>query len=183
MAKRGPGGPANTTDELLRSLGIVVVQFGTLSTQLQTVLVRLSGEDDMIGMMITSELAFKGLTNLFECIGLYILDRDGITDTESQDRVKDLAKRLRHIEDSRNTILHSFWTTSGPGGDLGRTKVAARRQRLRVADSDSPLAELRDFITRSGQIIRDLEEFFQHEPFTRYQRLVDVAGHRSPGGQ
>jgi hypothetical protein len=105
-------------DDHLKAIGRVAVNFQHLEFSIEMWIVALIGSDDRIGMMIASQLPFRGICSLAE--SLYALK---VTDVEKVNRFREIIKEAGQLEAQRNTLFHSNWGTNTDTGLVERMKL------------------------------------------------------------
>lgn len=113
---------------LLAPLGEVTVYFNLLTQTISMGIWFLMGgaslEAQHVGRIITSELSFRGLVNVY--CSLY---RYRFQDRERLAAVDGLRKRLEKAEEKRNTVSHSMWGAAPTPGKSTRIKATAKARK------------------------------------------------------
>lgn len=115
------------TDQLsedhLRAIGRITVNFSQLEATLRLIIWSYSGlETQRTGQILTSELSFRKLLVVFESL---VYEHWPIEDR--LDALKPLMDEGRKLNDRRNQIIHSMWTSGGSPNEALRTKPRQKK--------------------------------------------------------
>jgi hypothetical protein len=95
------------TEEHVKQIGSVKVNFSLLEFKLKYVIWQLVSEDNELGKAITSGMMMGALIPLYKS-----LCHLRITEKQQILKIKDFVNRLNKLVDERNKIVHSVWGTS-----------------------------------------------------------------------
>ena len=99
-------------DALLAPLGQMTANFAMLESQVSFSIGFLIGGEQRLGNIVTADLSFMQLVNIFHALVLYRSEEE----PEVARTVGDLRKRLIKAAEQRNTLTHSLW---GAGPEQG----------------------------------------------------------------
>lgn len=141
--------------EHLQAIGSITVNFQMLESWLGMITWKLISDDQLLGQTITAGLSFRKLVDLLSSLSLY----RAIEQTEDLDT---LLKRALHVEDRRNTTMHSRWGSGDSPQTVTRSKTTARRPKgLQHHSELKSVADLNEFAEEIWNLISDLRAFFQ----------------------
>ena len=146
-------------DNFLQALGRITVNIQTLETVLSFITWSLIGPDQKVGMIITSQMSFKRLCNL-----LGALFRHKVQSPERVEELNDLLRRAATVEQRRNTVIHSTWSTSDEAGlpEASRFKITASRKKgLNIQSEGATLDDLNEIADEMREVIRVLISFMK----------------------
>jgi hypothetical protein len=104
---------SNVSDEMLRALGRVTVNFQLTEMMLNMLTWMLISEDARIGKIITSNLSFSRVCDVF--LSIVRLKADGQDELITE--VEGLIKKASELEQERNTLVHSCYTVASATAD------------------------------------------------------------------
>jgi len=127
----------NVPDEYLKNIGDMTVSFSLLEINIQIVIWLLLDSDQRVGQIITAEISFKNSNALLSSLYLERYGKDN-----DYNKLQELLKRTKKIEERRNQIVHSYWSVSGDPSAILRIKTTAKekygikfsRERITTAD-------------------------------------------------
>ena len=135
------------SDEHLRLIGLITVNFSWLETVISMGIWKLLGYERQqdIGNIVTSELSFRNLMALLSALSMYKL-----SNAKTNAELKKLLKKSAQAEEKRNLIMHSLYATREGPEDVIRMKTTAKvykglkyhRERLTIDE----LSEIADFV-------------------------------------
>jgi len=111
----------SSRDDHLKAMGLITVNFSLLENTIAFIIWLLLGLDQQTGQIITSELSFRRLLELFSS-----LCRNKKNDKVTLEKLKTLLKRIEHAEQERNKIIHSMWTAGNDEETITRFKITAK---------------------------------------------------------
>ena len=143
--------------ELLKALGEVVVRHSGLEEALRDAIFLEAKTDKVIVNVLYSGLAFRTLVEKF---GAVYFEHH----SPQRKQIEQLCARLQDLNDQRNTLIHSFWTTSAGSQHMLRLKnIASAKRGLSLRAESVPTASVRQLATDLGeaedkvwQVISDL---------------------------
>ncbi len=103
------------TDEHLKEIGRVAVNFSSLEIHLTFFTWGLISEDQATGQAITTGMSFNSISNMFAS-----LCKIKVTEPIALKEFEDITKKINDINVRRNQIIHSFWATD----DNNKSKVS-----------------------------------------------------------
>ncbi len=109
------------SDDHLRALGRVVVNFQSLESYISFWVLRFIGPDQAIGQMVTAQLPFGKL-----CVLARSLFDHKFGTTRFEVRFTELLDRSLKLEEKRNQLFHSIWLTDDASGGVSRLKISLR---------------------------------------------------------
>ncbi len=133
------------SDEHLRSIGRITVNFALLEEILSLCIRALMKSEQQVGHIITAGLSFKQKVALFSSLYRY-----KVHSTEEPAELKNLLSRVAQAEEKRNATIHAIWGPGTTKETVTRVKTTAKRssglklhfQEMSVQDLD----EIADFI-------------------------------------
>jgi hypothetical protein len=141
------------SDDHLRAIGLVSVNFQYVESYIAFVTWWLIGSDSAIAQAVTSQLSFRKLCDLCDT-----LVRLRTQDEAVLAAVRHLMTKAADAEGRRNQLLHSMWIWSDDGSkDLAiRIKQTARRNMgLRLQYETVDVAELNKFAAELKDLTGD----------------------------
>jgi len=138
------------SDEHLRALGRVTVNFSLLEFHLGWYVSILLGEDSGTGQIVNAQLSFKTQIDLLMSLARYKIKEQIVTE-----QLEDLIRRAKDIEDRRNQLVHSAWLLKeGAAEGVIRLKITARakhglkhtREEVRAANIDAFATEIQGLV-------------------------------------
>ena len=110
-------------EDYLKAIGRIVVNFQNVETLLSLCTWSLIGAEQQVGMIITAQLSFSRLCDLFASLVRHRFGSSELTDDSDA-----LMKRAAQLEEKRNAILHSLWVVDENQSDkVSRFKITANR--------------------------------------------------------
>ena len=150
-------------DELLAPLGQVTAYFAMLDSQVSSVIGLLihgnSLAEQRIGQIVTADLSFKQLVNLFHALALH---RSG-AEPKVADAVGKLRTRLFEAEQQRNILTHSIWTAGAQRGGSMRYKSTIRKGDLKFTSEEYSADRISQIALGFGALTSDLMDFLMVE--------------------
>jgi len=114
------------TDDHLRAIGIVTVQFSVLEMKIRYLVWRLMNcKTESVARLITAELGFRQLVQLFS--SLY---KRGTKDKDGLMKLKILLKQIDGASKKRNEMIHSLWVEGLTVENAKRFRLEAKRKVL-----------------------------------------------------
>ena len=151
----------SVSDPILRNIGLIVVLWSVLETQLEIAILRHQEIDLGTGMVLSANLNFQSKLFL-----LTTFANEGGFKPESE--AKALLKLLGRIQNAygeRNLIAHSFWTpTDDP--NVARIRGVRARGKLRVIDEPMSVDRLAEIAETIRQIGADMIDFMERHDLT-----------------
>jgi hypothetical protein len=145
---------ATEEDELLRALGSLVVNFSALEESLHDAIFIAAGGNDPVVSVLTSRMSFSTLVRKFGAVCVTVkppLDASG--------DIQKFCNVLNAINEARNDLIHSAWSSNGPAGMPRRHKMSADvKKGLRLNPTDVPVSEIRDLIGKMEDADRKIWE-------------------------
>ncbi|MDP1744989.1 MAG: hypothetical protein Q8L90_05390 [Bacteroidota bacterium] len=108
------------TDEYLKQIGRVAVNFSSLEIYLTFSIWELISEDQDLGKAITSGMSFNSLSNMFAAIC-----KIKINGSKELNECEEVTKRINEVNVRRNQIMHSNWLTDEGTSKVSRLKIKA----------------------------------------------------------
>lgn len=147
---------SNVSDEMLRALGRVTVNFQLMEMMINTLTGLLISEDARIGQIITSNFSFSRVCDVF--LSIVRLRADGHDELITE--VEGLIKTASELEHKRNTLVHSCYTVGEGDGGSHRFKYTADRKKGWKFQSErlTPL-QVHQIANEMGQLYHSLVKF------------------------
>jgi hypothetical protein len=148
--------PNSATREanLLRALGSLVVNFSALEESLQDALFMAAGGQDPVISALTSGMSFRTLVRKFGVVCVTVKPPLG-----SAPDIQKFCNVLDAINDARNDLIHSAWTSNGPAGVPRRHKMSADAKKgVRLNPTDVPVSVIGDLIRKIEDADRKIWE-------------------------
>ena len=148
-------------DELSSVIGRITMNFSALEDTLSECIIKVIGQSNAVGQIITAELSFKNKINLFS--SLYFEQKDKVEFNAfpglQTKHFKEIIKALNKCEILRNQVIHSKFSHKVKEKII-RTKVTAKQKiGLNVINEETDVIKLfniADFIVSVGYA---LDEF------------------------
>ncbi|HYJ65436.1 MAG TPA: hypothetical protein VEV62_16965, partial [Parafilimonas sp.] len=117
-------------DEFHAVIGRISVNFSALEETLSKCIIRILGQTNEVGHIITSELSFRSKIGLFSSLYLKLRDKCHFNEFENSgtEHFKTLIKALNKAEDLRNQVIHSSFDRSGHDHKITRTKITSKQK-------------------------------------------------------
>jgi hypothetical protein len=147
------------TDEHLKALGRVAVNFQALEEYISVWVTGLIGPDQAIGQMVTVQLPFGKL-----CILANSLFEYKFKGMPFATKFEELIKHSLRLEEQRNQLFHSAWLTDDVSGETSRLKLSLKLGKG-LAHTAPPITpqeigrladEMKQVATGLGQLISDM---------------------------
>jgi len=106
---------------LLEPIGSVTVNFAMLEGNLESFIWDLIGQDTRLGQIITAQLSFRQLIDLFGSLYCF-----RVRSLKFIAKYEAITKLLRQAEEKRNKIIHSQWAAGDTPESSTRIKTRAR---------------------------------------------------------
>jgi len=140
---------------LIEPIGLVTVNFSMLEGNLKFFIWTLISHEQRIGQIITANLAFRQLIDLFGSLyRFHVKDEVLLTEFEQ------LRKSLEEANDRRNNLIHSQWAAGDKPGKSTKFKIVARAKQGVIHKFDSisieDITALADFIAHAAHDIQEL---------------------------
>ena len=121
----------NFSDEFLKALGRVCVNFQALEMDIAWLVWILNNPDTTLGQIMTSQVSFKALLAVSSSLFRYRVTNDSLGE-----RLAELLKRASDVEQRRNTLINSIWFADDSGASSAlsskRDKSTALEFRTKV---------------------------------------------------
>jgi len=129
----------NIDDSVLALVREIAVYFEFLDQSVQSLIWHLLGADQRTGQIVTSEMSFRRVLNLFACLVRHRAPH------VSQQRLDDFVARLNRANENRNRIIHSRLIGGFPsgGGEILRMKITAKQKGVQFQFQQLTHAELK----------------------------------------
>lgn len=148
-------------DELSSVIGRITMNFSALEDTLSECIIKVIGQSNVVGQIITAELSFKNKINLFSSLYFELKDKvefNAFPGLETE-HFKEIIKALNKCEILRNEVIHSKFSHKVKEKII-RTKVTAKQKiGLKVINEETDVIKLfniADFIVGVGYA---LDEF------------------------
>ena len=154
--------PNSATEEanLLRALGSLVVNFSALEESIHDAIFMVVGGRDPVISALTSGMSFRTLVKKLGVVCVTVKPPLG-----SSPDIQKLCNVLDAINDARNDLIHSAWTSNGPAGVPRRHKMSADAKKgLRLNPTDVPISVIGDLIRRIEDADRKIWELVVFRP-------------------
>ena len=140
---------------LLPSLGQLTVNFSMLEQVVSFFIWELVGSDQRTGQIVTAEMPFRSLINLF--CALY---RHRVSDPANITTLDELRKRLEAAAEKRNALLHSGWAEAGQAGVSMRFKTTAKaKQGLKFTFEKTKKPDIDTIGSEMAALAADVQDF------------------------
>jgi hypothetical protein len=130
--------PSNVSDDHLRAIGAVVVNWSVVEFSMEVVILGLYDVSHDRGLVLTSNLSFQNKLTILRVLAL----QGAIKDPTEAEACTDLLKRIENAYIGRNKVAHGLWTGSKVQGLARRMAIRVRGRRLSTVDEKVPLSEL-----------------------------------------
>jgi hypothetical protein len=128
------------SDEHLKALGQVIVNFALLETHVAMLTWALIGKNQRVGQIITAGLSFRSLLTLTSSLW-----KHQVSDPERTAEFEALLEDAQEAEQRRNVLTHSLWGAGESPGTVTRVKATAKpRKGLRHQFQQMSVKELND---------------------------------------
>ena len=137
------------TDDHLKQLGRITVNFQLIETVFSFLLWQLNDpKDQRKGQILTSRMSFSRICDVLVSLAKYVL-----SDDERAGRIKEFVRQASQLEQKRNSVIHSAWT-SGVEGDVSvRFKyVTSRRKGFQVISERTTPDDLKNIADEAKEI-------------------------------
>jgi hypothetical protein len=145
----------------LQAIGLVTVNFAKLENAIEWFIWSLIGQDEGIGLIITTELSFKNLVAL-----LSSLSRVKIANAEVLAELDRALKQALQADEKRNIILHSLWAQGQTRDTVTRIKKTAKLSKGLQHQVEEMTAEditsIANFIDNADLAIESLRVHYFH---------------------
>lgn len=132
------------SDEHLKALGRIAVNFQALEQFIALLVGRMISDDQTVGRMVTTLLPFGKLCDLAGA-----LQRHRRGNSSEQEEFMALLSMSRELEQERNAYFHSAWGNDSQSGDVVRIKSNVRSRKGMHHDMvDTDAAKLNDLADR-----------------------------------
>jgi hypothetical protein len=140
VAMRNFSGKSVSTisDDHLRAIGAVVVNWSSLEMVMEIMILGLYDVKPNRGLVLTSNLGFQNKLTILRMLANNGAIKDG---TEKQNCL-DLLKRIEDSAPKRNTIAHGLWGAGNAQGLAKRLSLKVRGRQLSTINEQVPLAEV-----------------------------------------
>lgn len=138
-----------------------IIWFQYIENTLCTCISALSGMDENVGEIVTSEMSFRAKVSILSALSTFRSQAD-----DPHEDIKDLIKRIRWAEQERNRLVHSMWDLNeDKPGTIVREKTAIRKGKHKIAQEDFSPEDLQDLKDLFEGINTDLIYLFsKHYP-------------------
>ena len=157
-------------DDHLKQLGRITVNFQLIELQFAFVLWLLIDENDQRkGQIITSQMSFSKI-----CDVLMSFVKHKIPNEKSVEKLEEYVKRASQLEQKRNSVIHSSWTTGGEDDISIRFKYATSRKKgLQVISEKITPGNLKDIADEAQEItngfLKDVFALLKETGITRHK--------------
>lgn len=148
--------PNSASEEanLLRALGSLVVNFSALEESLHDAIFVAAGGEDPVISALTSGMSFRTLVRKFGAVCVTVKPPLG-----SAPDIRKFCHVLDGINNARNDLIHSAWTSNGPAGVPRRHKMSADAKKgLKLNPTDVPVSVIGDLIRKIEDADRKIWE-------------------------
>ena len=147
--------PALISDDHLRAIGAVVVNWSVMEMTLETVILGLYEVSPDRGLVLTNNISFQSKLTILRILA----EHGGVKDEAEAANLKSLLKRIEDVGNSRNTIVHSLWSASKTQGLAHRHLIKVRGKRLTLKRENVALSEIEELSTRILTLRKQLTDF------------------------
>ena len=146
-------------DELLAPLGKMTAYFAMLESQVSSAIGLLihgnSIAEQRIGQIVTADLSFKQLVNLFHALALHRFSAE----PKVVEAAGKLRTRLVEAGEQRNILTHSIWGAASKRGHATRIKSRLKKGELKFTFDDYSADDISKIALGFGALTSDLMEF------------------------
>ena len=138
-----------------------IIWFQHIENTICTCISALSGMDEKIGKIVTTEMSFRAKVSILSALATFHSKTD-----EPHEDIQELIKRIRWAEQERNRLVHSMWDLNeDKPGTILREKAAIRKGKHKIAQEDFLPEDLQDLKGLFEGINTDLIYLFtEHYP-------------------
>ena len=138
-----------------------IIWFQRIENTICTCISVLSGMNDEVGDIVTSEMSFRAKVSILSALALYHSSTNDL-----HEDIQELIKRIRWAEQERNRLVHSMWDLSeDKPGTILREKASIRKGKHKVAQEEFIPEDLEDLRNLFEGINTDLIYLFsEHYP-------------------
>jgi hypothetical protein len=159
--------PSNVSDDHLRAIGAVMVNWTVIEFVMEAMILGLYEINPDRGLVLTSNLSFQNKLTILRVLAL----RGAIKDATEAQFCVDLLKRIEDAHVERNKVAHGLWTGSKVQGVARRMAIRVRGRRLTTIDEKVSLSELEGvaatFLVVSTDLTRLAERLGVHPNMPR----------------
>lgn len=148
---------SSTSDDHLRAIGQITVNFSALEFALSFLVWAFLGIGQEKGEIITSRLSFRVLLQLAS--SLY---RHRVSDPEGIAQFDELLARISEAGDRRNQMIHSLWMGNLDGRTLRYKATIRQREGLKRQIQGMAVKDLDEIATLIAQVTREIGPFLEH---------------------
>ncbi len=134
MSQQGPD-----MERYFRAIGQVTHAFSNLELQLAFVAMTLIGDDQSVGLVVTSKMSFSTLCSIIDALAAHYFEQDQAL----LDDFKRVVRKATDLEQKRNAMTHSGWGEN-ENASLSRIKFSIRKGRLQTRMQDTTPGELEE---------------------------------------
>ncbi len=151
-------------DELSSVIGRITMNFSALEDTLSECIIKVIGQSNAVGQIITAELSFKNKINLFSSLYFELKDRvefNAFPGLELE-HFKEIIKALNKCEILRNEVIHSTFSniTRKVKDKVIRKKVSAKQKiGLKVINEETDVIKLFNIADFIVVVAYGLDEF------------------------
>jgi hypothetical protein len=146
---------------LFEPIGEMTVNFAMLEQTLKHGIHRLlfpdgdEGWEDVTGSIVTSEMSFRRLTDLFRCLVEHRCS------DEDQETCRALCVEMYRLEERRNSIIHSHWAIDANTKGTVRLKTTAKGKGLKHQEQPIKRGDIACIAEDLARLAKDLEDFLE----------------------
>jgi hypothetical protein len=126
------------TDNHLRAIGAVVVNWSTLEVLMELFILGLYEITPDRGLVITSNLSFQNKLTILRVLAT----RGAIKDADEAKSFAGLLDRIEKAHQKRNAIAHGWWSAGNADGLARRMAIRVRGRRLSTESEQVPLMDV-----------------------------------------
>ena len=144
---------------LFEPIGELTVNFalleGTVAHGIWLLLHPGNAGEQRTGQIVTAELSFRRLVEMLSCLYLH-RHPDG-----DQEGLKQLRAKLFHLEEKRNTIIHSYWGQDFDSGQTTRLKTTAKAKGIVYQSEIVTRTDIEEIANAITELAVELENFYK----------------------
>jgi hypothetical protein len=145
-------------NEIYIRIGLICSNFEYLDLLLSAIIGRIISEDSKIGAIMTSEMSFRNLINVFSSLILYKFESDKVF----KEKIENLLKLLNNAEEKRNQIIHSTYAYD-ESDKITQIKITARQKiGLKIHSDEISVSDLEEINQNIRNLIQEIRILYRN---------------------
>ncbi|MEW6194844.1 MAG: hypothetical protein AB1521_06800 [Bacteroidota bacterium] len=141
--------------EHYQELGLYIVSFQTLEQAIALIANELISDDQTLGNILISKMSFRNLCEIFSALFNYRCNNVNLNK-----KLLEILKRIKTIEEKRNTFIHSIW--GFPATHLGNGALRIKKRiKKNVFSFDLDIVKKEDIRKATQEISKVIDDFFK----------------------